>query len=162
MACDELCTEGPRLRLGHRRLASVRARCTAPEYEVKVSDSFGPALVIRAVAVATSDGNEVTTATAAVRDRPDGEPMVEVVSLVVDPAHRGRGLAEAVVADALRMAYDLGCDYAVVRIDAREVPAIRGFLRLGFEPEIVGAGQADFWAGFDACSRPDLQCGGLR
>jgi mycothiol synthase len=53
---------------------------------------------------------------------------------VVMPEHRGRGLGSAVCAAVVRRFLSAGYDSIRVCVQEHRLPAIRTYLRLGFEP----------------------------
>ena len=57
--------------------------------------------------------------------------------LVVDPAHRGRGIGRALTMHALRVALDAGLAKLVVEVVAEQEGAVRMFTDLGFRAEAV-------------------------
>src|SRR5512143_1510720 len=63
----------------------------------------------------------------------------EIGWVVVDPAHRGRGLARAIVLAMLGLVRERGYRYAFLRTEPFRVPAIKLYLKLGFAPEMVDA-----------------------
>ena len=72
----------------------------------------------------------------------------EIGWVVVDPAHRGRGLARAIVLAMLGLARERGYRYAFLRTEPFRVPAIKLYLDIGFEPEMVDARHPAWWAAF--------------
>jgi len=84
---------------------------------------------VRVVDLAVLDGDRVPIASTQLRV--DGA-TAEVTAVMTDPAHRGRGLATAVVLDAVRRAREAGCDVIWLHALADDWP--RGWYeRLGFE-----------------------------
>jgi mycothiol synthase len=76
----------------------------------------------------------------------DGAAAAELGWVVVDPAHRGRGLARLICVAALRFVRDRGCPYAFLNTEDFRVPAVRLYLDLGFEPEMVDPSHPAWWA----------------
>ena len=72
----------------------------------------------------------------------------EIGWVVVDPAHRGRGLARAIVLAMLGLVHERGYRYAFLRTEPFRVPAIRLYLDLGFQPEMVDARHPAWWQAF--------------
>jgi mycothiol synthase len=66
--------------------------------------------------------------------------------VVVEPAHRGRGLGELVCRGALGYVGALGHRYAYLLTEDFRRAAIKTYLRLGFEPEILDASHPARWA----------------
>jgi putative oxidoreductase len=60
--------------------------------------------------------------------------QVEVVSLVVDERHRGRGIGTRLLEEAERWAHDLRCSKLRVRSDSGRERAHSVYERVGFEP----------------------------
>ena len=65
--------------------------------------------------------------------------------VAVRPAHRGRRLGYWVCLAALRRMAAEGLHRAVLRTDDFRIPAIRTYLRLGFEPVVVHENQRARW-----------------
>lgn len=72
----------------------------------------------------------------------------EVGWVVVDTAHRGRGLARAIVLAMLGLIHERGYRYAFLRTEPFRVPAIKLYLDIGFEPEMVDARHPAWWKAF--------------
>jgi mycothiol synthase len=94
---------------------------------------------------------------ATVRDRPVGtastylHPVEDRVDpelgwVVVDPRHRGRGLGLVVCQAVLEAMQLLGYDHAYLLTDDHRLPAIKTYLRLGFEPALVDQSHPARWA----------------
>ena len=90
----------------------------------------GPA---RAIAL---DGGEVVGSVSVVPLHGWSSHVGEV-RLIVDPAHRGRGIGRTLVRRAVLEALDLGLDKMVVEVIAVQEPTIAMFRSLGFEPEAL-------------------------
>ncbi len=106
-----------------------------PEYQQQLADVEGRSrraqllvarldgrLVGSVALVLDGDFGEVTT----------GPEEAAFRMLVVDPAVRGRGIGEALVADCLRRAADAGATTMVLSTDPRMHAAHRLYARLGF------------------------------
>jgi ribosomal protein S18 acetylase RimI-like enzyme len=65
------------------------------------------------------------------------EAAVEVSSVVVDPAHRNRGVARALVMEILAFARDHGVSRMTVRVFAQNEDALRFWSGIGFSTRIV-------------------------
>lgn len=59
------------------------------------------------------------------------------VRLIVDPAHRGRGVGRALARRAVVEALELGLEKMVVEVIAVQDPTIAMFRSLGFDPEAL-------------------------
>jgi GNAT superfamily N-acetyltransferase len=59
------------------------------------------------------------------------------VRLIVDPAHRGRGVGRALARRAVLEALELGLEKMVVEVIAVQEPTIAMFRSLGFDPEAL-------------------------
>lgn len=84
---------------------------------------------VQVVDLAVLDADRVPMASAQLRV--DGA-TAEITAVMTDPAHRGRGLATAVVLDAVRRAREAGCDVIWLHAVADDWPR-RWYERLGFE-----------------------------
>ena len=65
------------------------------------------------------------------------EPRHELGWVAVDPAHQGQGLGGQVCAAVLWYARRRGWPASTLNTDDWRLPAIRTYLKLGFEPEIT-------------------------
>ncbi|MCY4484823.1 MAG: GNAT family N-acetyltransferase [Spirochaetaceae bacterium] len=65
------------------------------------------------------------------------EPRHELGWVAVDPAHQGKGLGRQVCAAVLWYARRRGWPASTLNTDDWRLPAIRTYLKLGFEPEIT-------------------------
>jgi len=73
------------------------------------------------------------------------------------PGHQGKHLGAKVSLAALRRFVEEGRIDAVLQTDDFRLPAIRTYLRLGFEPLPIHENQRQRWrAVFDEILRPDL------
>jgi mycothiol synthase len=108
----------------------------------------GPAQVPRdGIVFATRDGRIVGAACPTLHGG-DSMAAAEVGWVVVDTAHRGRGLARAIVTAMLGLVRERGYRYAFLRTEPFRVPAIRLYLDLGFQPEMVDARHPAWWKAF--------------
>jgi L-amino acid N-acyltransferase YncA len=73
----------------------------------------------------------------AVVPKPGWSSHVGEVRLIVDPAHRGRGVGRALANRAVMEALELGLERMVVEVIAVQEPTIAMFRSLGFEPEAL-------------------------
>ena len=65
--------------------------------------------------------------------------------LVVDPAHRGNGLGGTLTQAALFFAREASHRYVFLKTEDDRLAAIKTYLKLGFEPEIVDPSHATRW-----------------
>ena len=75
----------------------------------------------------------------------EGGDVPELGWVAVHPAHRGRGLGLEVCLAALGFVRGLGRRYAYLGTEDFRLPAIRTYLRLGFEPEMVDPSHPARW-----------------
>jgi mycothiol synthase len=94
---------------------------------------------------ATRDDRPVGTACTMLHQTDHGLDS-ELGWVVVDPEHRGRGLGAAVCRAVLDFVRRLGHDHAFLLTDDFRLPAIRTYLRLGFEPALVDPTHPARWA----------------
>jgi L-amino acid N-acyltransferase YncA len=59
------------------------------------------------------------------------------VRVIVDPAHRGKGIGKALARQAVIEALDLGLSKMVVEVTADQEPTVQMFRSLGFDPEAL-------------------------
>jgi mycothiol synthase len=78
--------------------------------------------------------------------RRDSEEISELGWVAVHPAYRGRGHGRQVCQAMLCFARDLGHRYSFLLTDDYRLAAIKTYLRLGFQPEIVDASHPERWA----------------
>jgi L-amino acid N-acyltransferase YncA len=83
-----------------------------------------------------ADG-EVVIGYVAVVPLPDWSSHVGEVSVIVDPAHRGRGIGRALARRAVIEALKLGLTKMVIEVVADQEAAIAMFRSLGFVPEAL-------------------------
>jgi GNAT superfamily N-acetyltransferase len=84
--------------------------------------------------VAEVDGRVVGMTTLHVRYAINSDaPMGRLVSVVVDSEHRSRGVGQALIREAERVARDAGCDRVEVTSAAERGGAHRFYERLGYE-----------------------------
>jgi ribosomal protein S18 acetylase RimI-like enzyme len=85
--------------------------------------------------VAVEDGEVVGWL--AVVPKPGWSSHVGEVRLIVDPAHRGRGIGRTLARRAVLEALELGLEKMVVEVIAVQEPTIAMFRSLGFDPEAL-------------------------
>jgi mycothiol synthase len=61
------------------------------------------------------------------------------------PGHAGKGLGLVVCAAALRRFLDAGYERIYLKTDDWRLPALKTYLKLGFEPFLFQAGMAERW-----------------
>ena len=106
----------------------------------------GPAEVPRDGVVFATAGERIVGAACTTLHGGQALAAAEVGWVVVDPAHRGRGLARAIVLAMLGLAREHGYRYAFLNTEDFRVPAVRLYLDLGFEPEMVDPAHPAWWA----------------
>ena len=79
----------------------------------------------------------------------DDPPEAEIGWVVVAPEHRGHGLARMIVTGALCFIRDRRYRYAFLKTEDYRIAAIRLYLRLAFEPEMVDPAHPAWWAAFE-------------
>ncbi len=82
--------------------------------------------------------------------RHDDPPAAELGWVAVMPEHRGHHLARMICAAALRFIHDRGYTYAYLKTEPHRIPAIKTYLALGFEPEMMDPSHDQWWAEFKA------------
>lgn len=80
--------------------------------------------------------------------RGETPPAAEIGWVAVMPEHRSRGLAGAMCMAALAFVHDKGFTYAFLKTEDYRVAAIKLYLRLGFEPEMVAPEHPAWWREF--------------
>lgn len=85
---------------------------------------------------ATNDDRPVGTACTFLHPGPAGD-VPELGWVVVDPEHRGHGLAGELCRAVLGYVGSLGHSYAYLLTEDFRLPALATYLRLGFEPELL-------------------------
>ncbi|MDQ8022506.1 MAG: GNAT family N-acetyltransferase [Moraxellaceae bacterium] len=73
-------------------------------------------------------------------------PLLNVHDIMVAPAHRRRGVGQALLAELERIARDLGCCKLTLEVLSNNEPALASYARFGFAPYQLDpqAGQALF------------------
>ena len=94
---------------------------------------------------ATLDDRPVGTASTYLHPKDQGVDP-ELGWVVVDPRHRARGLGLLVCRAVLEFVGRLGYDHAYLLTDDFRLPAIRTYLRLGFESVMADPGHPARWA----------------
>jgi len=104
-----------------------------PQLDAVVAQLIGrEELNDRVLAVSDVVVREEGQVVAAAQLRVDGATAA-IESVMTDPASRGRGHGDAVLAKALQLAVDAGCDLVVLEADAQDWPR-HWYARRGFEP----------------------------
>jgi ribosomal protein S18 acetylase RimI-like enzyme len=110
--------------------------------------AVGPAHMPRdGIVFATRDERIVGAACLALHGG-DTMAAAEIGWVVVDTAHRGRGIARAIVTAMLGLIRERGYRYAFLRTEPFRGPAIKLYLDLGFQPEMVDARHPAWWRAF--------------
>lgn len=112
------------------------ARYFAPESRMVLAGSF----------FVTHAGQPVATAQLHVHLDDAYAPTPELGWVAARSEHRGRGLGRAVCLAVLRFAAAAGHDEIFLRTDDHRGPAIRTYLRLGFEPWLFDSSASERWA----------------
>jgi GNAT superfamily N-acetyltransferase len=91
------------------------------------------------VLVAEQDGRVIGMAAGHVHkpSMMSGELAVELGSVFVEPAHRGRGVAAALTAEVARFAQERGVERITLKTFAQNAEALLAWERMGFEPRMV-------------------------
>ena len=73
-------------------------------------------------------------------------PLMNIHDIAVLPAHRGKGVGQALLATAEQHARDRGCCKLTLEVLTGNAPALSSYLRFGFAPYQLDptAGQASF------------------
>ena len=90
-------------------------------------------------------GDEVAGTACALRQRDFDEGVGWLHMVVVDPAHRGKGLGRAVVLAVLHRFRQLGRAKVMLNTDDQRLPALRVYLSLGFKPRVFHESHPDRW-----------------
>ena len=99
---------------------------------------------LEGVVFATSDDVPIGAANLFLYERADG-PYSELGWVAVRPEHRGRGLAYEVCRRGLLFANFLKHRYTYLTTQDFRLSAIKTYLRLGFEPEIIDRSHCARW-----------------
>ena len=118
---------------GNRRLDRAGAEATLADAEARVARSDGVKLV------AEDAGRVVghlflTFATAPVYVREEFRPYALIAELFVREDWRGRGLEQALMSEAERIAVERGYRQLLVGVQSGNVPAEAAYARFGFAP----------------------------
>ena len=90
---------------------------------------------------------ETPVATAQLHLKPEGlyAPIPELGWVAVDPAHQGRGLGAVASLAVMHYAASRGHREIFLLTDDWRLPAIRTYLKLGFEPWLTDASHPERW-----------------
>ena len=91
------------------------------------------------------DNQPAGTATAWFDDDFEGGQWGRVHWVAILPEHQGQGLGSPLMIAVCRRLRELGYDRAFLRTAANRIPAIRLYLRLGFEPHPRNAEEERLW-----------------
>jgi mycothiol synthase len=105
----------------------------------------GSSMVFEGSFFVTWQGLPVATAQLNRHTRPPYAPEPELGWVAASPAHRGHGLGYAVCLAVLRHAARLEFPSIFLRTDDHRLPAIRTYLKLGFEPWLFNDTAAERW-----------------
>lgn len=94
---------------------------------------------------ATHDGRPVGTACTFLHPGARGD-VAELGWVAVLPAHRGHALGAQLCGAVLRYVRELGLPYAFLLTEDFRVPALKTYVRLGFELEITDPRHTGWWA----------------
>ena len=130
------------------------AECSASVFRREIADqeAFRPERVF----FLTYRGKPVGTATAWLNPQfGKSSGYVHMVALI--PEHTGKGLGKVLTTAVLTYFKQQGLRSAFLHTDTRRLPAIRTYLRLGFEPVVTDEESRHQWVGvFRALQRPEL------
>ncbi len=112
------------------RLATVRERVIAGGFFIVEHRPTGQ---IAATAVAVDNPGDL---------HPDGGELGWVAA---DPQHRGKGLGLAVCAAVTARFIEAGYRQIYLKTDDRRLPAIKTYLKLGYEPLLYAGDMAERW-----------------
>jgi mycothiol synthase len=105
----------------------------------------GSSLIFDGSFFATWQGEPVATAQINRHADPTYGPEPELGWVAASPRHRGHGLGYAVCLAVLRYATAAGFPSIFLRTDDHRSPAIRTYLKLGFEPWLFDSTAAERW-----------------
>lgn len=107
--------------------------------------------------VILADSEVVATCTARRQDDAPTEGYVHYVGC--HPNHAGHGLGRLVTLQVLHEFVERGCTSAILTTDDFRVPAIKGYLRLGFTPTLAHPSHPARWAKLRAVLGEELFAG---
>lgn len=88
---------------------------------------------------------DIPVATATAWCDEDNEAVGCVHMVATDPAYRGKGLGRQITNAVLHHIKQEGKETVVLKTDDFRLPAIKAYIRLGFEPKIVHENQVERW-----------------
>ncbi len=103
-----------------------------------------PRVPLDGIFFVTQDDRPVGTASTHLHAGPSGE-VAELGWVAVHPEHRGHGLALQVCRAVLGFMREQGHRYAYLMTEDFRLPAIKTYLRLGFEPELTDPSHPGRW-----------------
>jgi len=114
----------PRSNLTEEVLRRFHADLADPDAVVLVGEQDG-----RVIAMASGHVHKPSTMSE--------DLAVELGSVFVEPAHRGRGVAAALTAEVARFAQERGVERITLKTFAQNGEALLAWERLGFEPRMI-------------------------
>jgi mycothiol synthase len=115
-----------------------------PWDEAKVLSELAANDFVKTMFVIVFEGKVVATASAAYGDNHPGSGYVHWVA--THPAHAGKGLGYWASLATLHKFRELGYKDAVLNTDDFRFPAIKTYLKLGFQPEHIHESHPERWA----------------
>lgn len=113
------------------------------------------ALSTRQAFLVDERGIEIGTASAWFDDDYHGERFGRVHWVAIVPQHQGKGLAKPLLAAVCNRLLELGHDRAYLVTSTARLPAIRLYLKFGFEPDIRSKQDRELWQStLNELSRP--------
>jgi len=117
---------------------------TAEKVERDITGS--PRFIREAMFFATWDGTPVSTACAFLDD-PSSREVIQLHMVATKPEHQGKGLAKVCSLAVMHYSAEHGCKEVYLRTDDFRVPAVRMYLKMGFQPSYVDGAGEERWQG---------------